>query len=365
MAVLVGVLPASYGIKPGNADIIELERFVRPAPSDLRDLKALDVVPVVLAQVTPEFPEHLRAATVAAEVLVGFIVDTKGEVSEAYAIRSNNPWFERTSVETVRKWRFKPGMVQGRAVNTRMQVPIMFSTQPEGKVAWSLQVLSDSSKLPARLRYDEPPSVRATTFGVYPFDALQEGHGEKVRMRALIDTGGRVAQTAFEGEPDTRIAGAVRAMMDHWRFKPASLKGNPVSTIVFLELTFAEKGESCAPLSASARSILKELGRGTPRIRALADLDAVPRLIAHHLPVHPPALVAEGVEGRALIEFFIDEQGNVQLPRIVEATHPEFGYAAAQAVATWWFEPPLKDGKPVTVRTRVPVMFEMKNGAEK
>jgi hypothetical protein len=34
------------------------------------------------------------------------------------------------------------------------------------------------------------------------------------------------------------------------------------------------------------------------------------------------------------------------LPRIVSASAPEFGYAAAQAVATWRFTRPERKGKP-------------------
>jgi len=41
----------------------------------------------------------------------------------------------------------------------------------------------------------------------------------------------------------------------------------------------------------------------------------------------------------------------------VSATAPEFGYAAAQAVATWRYEPPLLDGKPVIARVQIPVSF--------
>jgi hypothetical protein len=44
-------------------------------------------------------------------------------------------------------------------------------------------------------------------------------------------------------------------------------------------------------------------------------------------------------------------------PRIVSASADAFGYAAAQAAATWYFEPPLAGGKPAIVRVRVPVQF--------
>lgn len=64
------------------------------------------------------------------------------------------------------------------------------------------------------------------------------------------------------------------------------------------------------------------------------------------------------MNGEALIETFIDEFGYTQLPRIISASDPAFGYAACQAIAGWQFEPPLKDGKPVVVKVRIPVEFK-------
>jgi TonB family protein len=61
--------------------------------------------------------------------------------------------------------------------------------------------------------------------------------------------------------------------------------------------------------------------------------------------------------GEALVEFFVDEDGCVQLPRVVSATEPEFGAAAAQAISEWRFAPPTQGGKPVIERAQVPVKF--------
>ncbi|MBE35455.1 MAG: hypothetical protein CMI16_07860 [Opitutaceae bacterium] len=58
------------------------------------------------------------------------------------------------------------------------------------------------------------------------------------------------------------------------------------------------------------------------------------------------------------MEFYIDEAGHPELPRIVSSSEPAFGYSAVQAIAQWIFEPPLKDGQPVVVKVRVPVVFK-------
>jgi protein TonB len=60
-------------------------------------------------------------------VVVGFIVDSSGNVVQAYVVRSSHREFEQPAVQAVSRWKFRPGRKGGRAVNTRMQVPIIFS----------------------------------------------------------------------------------------------------------------------------------------------------------------------------------------------------------------------------------------------
>ncbi len=82
-----------------------------------------------------------------------------------------------------------------------------------------------------------------------------------------------------------------------------------------------------------------------------------PKPIRQGPPVYPTALKKAGQPGEAVIEFFVDAKGDVQLPRIVSSTATEFGYAAVQAVATWRFEPPKRNRKRTVVRVRGPVEF--------
>ncbi|NOU20985.1 MAG: hypothetical protein HOO93_04210 [Methyloglobulus sp.] len=61
----------------------------------------------------------------------------------------------------------------------------------------------------------------------------------------------------------------------------------------------------------------------------------------------------------------VAEQGMVQLPRILTASKPEFGWAAATAVKRWLFEPPMKAGKPVNARLVMPFDFKAPSMATK
>jgi protein TonB len=91
------------------------------------DISKLDKAPVPRYQARPQYPFEMRRAGIAGDVLVDFIVDTNGEVKNAFAVKSSQHEFEAAAVQAVSKWKFAPGRKGGRAVNTHMQVPIVFT----------------------------------------------------------------------------------------------------------------------------------------------------------------------------------------------------------------------------------------------
>jgi len=95
------------------------------------DISKLDQVPVPKFRARPQYPFEMRRAGITGEVVVEFIVDTNGDSRNAFAVRSTQREFEQAAVQAVSKWKFRPGRKGGRAVNTRMQVPIVFTLNDE------------------------------------------------------------------------------------------------------------------------------------------------------------------------------------------------------------------------------------------
>jgi protein TonB len=95
------------------------------------DISMLDQTPVPKFQARPQYPFEMRRAGISGDVLVDFIVDTNGDVQNAYALRSSQREFEAAAVQAVTKWKFKPGRKGGRDVPTHMQVPIVFTLNEE------------------------------------------------------------------------------------------------------------------------------------------------------------------------------------------------------------------------------------------
>ena len=78
--------------------------------------------------------------------------------------------------------------------------------------------------------------------------------------------------------------------------------------------------------------------------------------------VFPPIALRSGIEGRVILELFVDRNGIVQLVRILRED-PEgrgFGEAAERAFMGRQGTPAMADGMPVSARFRYPVSFRIR-----
>jgi protein TonB len=82
--------------------------------------------PVPIRTFAPEYPFEMRREGVNGVVTVKVTIDEHGAVSSTEVVKSSNPAFERPAVDAVTKWKFKPAKVDGKAVETKVIVPISF-----------------------------------------------------------------------------------------------------------------------------------------------------------------------------------------------------------------------------------------------
>lgn len=90
------------------------------------NLEDLDRPPAPILQPAPTYPFALRREGINAMVVVDFIVDVEGRVLETVVFDSSHTGFNDAAVAGVARWKFRPGYKDGRKVNVRMRVPIIF-----------------------------------------------------------------------------------------------------------------------------------------------------------------------------------------------------------------------------------------------
>jgi protein TonB len=90
------------------------------------ELSDLTQPPRPVSRPAPTYPPELRRAGISGTVVLMFVVRSDGTTSNITVQKSDNPAFEEPAIRAVRKWRFDPGEKDGKAVNTRVRLPIPF-----------------------------------------------------------------------------------------------------------------------------------------------------------------------------------------------------------------------------------------------
>lgn len=75
---------------------------------------------------------------------------------------------------------------------------------------------------------------------------------------------------------------------------------------------------------------------------------------------YPEMAKKAGVEGRVIVQFVVDEQGNVQDPQVVRGLGAGLDEEAVRAVRMAKFKPGQQRGKPVKVKMSLPITFRLK-----
>lgn len=329
--------------------------FLTPSAS------AADAQPKVVKQTEPVYPQGMKNSRMIGEVTIAFTVDTSGNVVDPKIIRSNNPGFEQAAIEAVLKWKFKPGIKDGKAVKTRMQIPITFQLDGGGSEAYSAPKPSkkDIAKMPEGYRYDVAPKARSVIYPVYPYEQLKNNTKGDAKVAVLVSANGKIRQMQIVKQSAPEFGLAALAACEYFEFEAATLQGQPTDAIITVSLEFNNDSNF---VTSADRDMLRIEKKSPEKITPAGKLDSTPKMIASRQAPFPlAAALANLTSGEAVVEFYIDREGKVRLPRILSSTHPSFGYMAAQTAANWRFEPPLAQGKPAITRARVPVNFSIKD----
>jgi periplasmic protein TonB len=100
---------------------------MKSSSEDIFSMAELDQAPRVMFQPAPQYPPELKKKKIQGTVYVLFIVDQEGRVREPKIQKTDNTAFDVPAMNAVKKWRFEPGKVGGKAVQFRMRVPLTFA----------------------------------------------------------------------------------------------------------------------------------------------------------------------------------------------------------------------------------------------
>jgi TonB family protein len=97
-----------------------------PGASELGICSGTSAPPVATMSPEPGFPTGTRQDS---SVVLSLIVDTQGKPQEIKVSQSGGKGFDEEAVNTVQKWRFKPGTCDGKPMPTEVRVEVGFRHQ--------------------------------------------------------------------------------------------------------------------------------------------------------------------------------------------------------------------------------------------
>ena len=95
--------------------------------------KGVGAQPVVVYRATATYPVAQRRAGIAGEAKVRFTIDASGHPENVREASSTVPDFAKAAVDSVKQWRFIPGIRDGKPVSTLVELTLAFGAEGVGK----------------------------------------------------------------------------------------------------------------------------------------------------------------------------------------------------------------------------------------
>lgn len=148
---------------------------------------------------------------------------------------------------------------------------------------------------------------------------------------------------------------------------PAALRAGSTPGTCGVVAVWTRQGEarpSRATSSADADAIAGLVTAGRAFTADQVDVPALPMPNAGPAPAYPDSLRTARASGRVVVEFVVDEVGQLDESTlgVVSATHPAFADAVRAAMLGVRFSPAVRRGRAVRQVVHLPVLFDLERG---
>lgn len=323
-----------------------------------------DHPPEIMEKAKVEYPKVMATFQTEGLVVTEVIIDARGKPTQPRVVVCTHFEFEHPGVEAVINAKFKPATKNGQPVEAAFRFSQSFSVVGaefyeyfRAKPAFMVPDKSPPDYVP-EFQYDVAPFPKLVCKVVYPRELLEKNIKGFAVMDFLIDPSGRPRRIEVRKGSRPEFGAAAGAMIAAWRFSPAMKNGKLTWTSLSFKQAF-DNVDRDSPVNPATKRLLKELA--SPKSSLVADvsqLDAAPQLRYQAEPTLSDELVKARLPWSAVIEFILDRDGHIQMPRVVKTDNANFGWAVATAVNRWIYTPPTKDGKPVDVTMQVSMEYD-------
>jgi TonB family protein len=308
-----------------------------------------------------KFPQKMRQWGLAGDVDIQTLVTADGTQIETTALKSAHPAFELAAIRGMLSTRTAPGTIDGKPIPTLIVVPFRFTLTPtttrSRMESGAFKFPKINSSKPEESQYDVAPEIRLVSLPAYPRNLLLEKVTGSALVSVTLDQLGSVQEVNVIEATHPEFGAATKAMMQNWDMAPALKNGKPVAVKFSYEQKFG-LDERDNGISEETWAALKRLKSYPEEINEVSALDAGPKVLyqPQAADVRKSISNVNSID-TVQIEFVIDREGGVQLPRIVSATNMDLAWSVATVLQRWLFEIPKVNGDAVFARKEMQFEF--------
>jgi TonB family protein len=171
-------------------------------------------------------------------------------------------------------------------------------------------------------------------------------NGPTIEYKFMISEEGFIEKIFFGKNNDEKINQLVLNTVKSWKFKPGIKDGKNVKAQYPMIISFIK---NLPPVNEDDFSPLVENMPGP-----IGGMFAIQEKIKY-----PEIAKRAGIQGKVIIQAFIDENGNVVHTKILNGIGGGCDEMAVDAVKKTKFNPGTQNGKPVKVQVTIPIVFKL------
>ena len=187
-------------------------------------------------------------------------------------------------------------------------------------------------------------SVMNTYAKLYPFEDTIKNK-PTIEYKFMISEDGIIEKVFFGKNNDETINQIVLTTISNWKFNPGRKDGKIVKSQYPMILWW----ETNQPINEDEFSTIVENMPGP-----IGGIFAIQEKIQY-----PETAKRSGIQGKVIIQAFIDENGKVIHAKILNGIGGGCDEVAIDAIKQTRFNPGIQNGKPVKVQVTIPIWFKL------
>jgi TonB family protein len=309
----------------------------------------------LLSEPDIEYPESLYDRKLSGRARFSCTVLPDGNTYDPRVLSATHVEFVLPALRAVEHLKYSPRMKGDVPLQAEVVGELKFVVlphDPEGALAADMVTSPDGSAPPEGLE------LLQVVDPIWPYDLLIAGKQGSAVVHLTVDKLGSPIDVRISSASNPDFGEALSAAVEMSTFVPALIDGHSAALPLMQHFEFKTADMNSEAESNPITRIVAALRNN--EVRNTQGLDEKLTPLYRMSPKYPPSLKESGrTTGSAEIEFIVDRDGRVRLPRIVSASDIKFGWAAATAVSQWVFKMPRRHGEPVDVRVRIPFQFKV------